>query len=76
MIVAFAMPPPSHMVCRPYRPPVASSVASSVPSSRVPLEPSAWPSAMAPPHGLSFSGSAPTYAAQARGTEANASLTS
>jgi len=36
-----AMPPPSQIACRPYRPLVASSRFSKVPSTRVPDEPSA-----------------------------------
>jgi hypothetical protein len=55
MIVAFAIPPASHIVASPYRPPVASRWASSVVSSRPPDAPSGWPSAMAPPRGLTRS---------------------
>ena len=40
MMVALAIPPPSHIVCRPYLPPVDSSVLRSVASSRVPEAPS------------------------------------
>jgi hypothetical protein len=36
MMVTLAWPPPSHMVCRPYRPPVRSSSFSSVVVSRPP----------------------------------------
>ena len=43
---------------------------------RAPLPPSGWPSAIAPPLGLSALGSAPISASQASGTGANASLTS
>ena len=50
MIVTLAWPPPSHIVTRPYRPPVRSSACSSVVSSRAPVAPSGWPSAIAPPH--------------------------
>ena len=49
MIVTLAWPPPSHMVCSPYRPPVRSSSCRSVVISRAPVAPSGWPSAMAPP---------------------------
>src|SRR5215475_6574177 len=58
MMVALAIPPPSHIVCKPYLPPVDSSVLSSVAISRVPEAPSGWPRAMAPPRALSRSGSA------------------
>ena len=40
MIVALAMPPPSHIVCRPKRPPVRSSSLSSVVIRRAPEQPS------------------------------------
>ena len=43
MMVALAMPPPSHIVCRPKRPPVRSSVFSSVVMRRAPLQPSGEP---------------------------------
>ena len=49
MMVALAMPPPSHMVCRPYRMPLACMWCTSVVMSRAPEPPSGWPSAMAPP---------------------------
>ena len=39
MIVTLAWPPPSHMVCRPYRPPVRSSSLSNVVIKRVPVAP-------------------------------------
>src|SRR3546814_4855067 len=54
-IVTFAWPPPSHIVWRPYFPPVASSTPSKVAISLVPLAPSGWPSAIAPPWTLSRS---------------------
>ena len=44
--------------------------------SRAPDAPSGWPSAIAPPSGLSGLGSAPVSASHASGTDANASLTS
>ena len=76
MIVAFAIPPPSHIVCSPYRPPVCSSVVTSVVSSRAPEAPRGWPRAIAPPRELSRAGSAARSASQASGTGANASFTS
>ena len=44
--------------------------------STAPEAPSGWPSAMAPPSGLSRRGSAPVSAIQASGTGAKASFTS
>jgi hypothetical protein len=44
------------ITCNPYRPPVASSALSMVVSMRAQDAPAAWPSAMAPPRGLSMSG--------------------
>ncbi len=49
MIVTFACPPPSHIVCRPKRLPVRSSSCSSVVISFAPVAPSGCPSAIAPP---------------------------
>jgi hypothetical protein len=49
MMVAFAIPPPSHMVCKPYRFPCCSRALTSVVMMRAPLAPSGWPIAMAPP---------------------------
>jgi hypothetical protein len=49
MMVALAMPPPSHIVCRPYRSPRCSSALTSVVMMRAPLAPTGWPIAMAPP---------------------------
>src|SRR3546814_8121158 len=50
MIVTLAWPPPSHIVCRPYLPPVASSTPSRVAISLVPEAPSGWPSARSEEH--------------------------
>src|ERR1700756_5920336 len=47
MMVALAIPPPSHIVCRPYRPPRCSRALTSVVMMRAPLAPSGWPMAMA-----------------------------
>ena len=55
---------------------VRSSSCSSVVISFAPVQPSGWPSAIAPPFTLSFSGSAPESRSHASGTDANASLTS
>ena len=47
MMVALAMPPPSHIFCRPYRPPRCSSALTGVVVMRAPLAPercqSRWP---------------------------------
>ena len=40
MIVTFAVPPPSHIVCSPYRPPVRSSSHSMVANNLAPVAPS------------------------------------
>jgi hypothetical protein len=76
MIVTFACPPPSHITCSPYRPPVRSRLCSSVVISRAPVAPIGWPSAIAPPLALTRSLSAPVSASHASTTDANASLTS
>ena len=65
MIVAFACPPPSHMVCRPYRPPVRSSSCSNLVIRIAPVAPSGWPSAIAPPFGLVLLNDAPVSLDQA-----------
>ena len=59
MMVALAMPPPSHIVCSPYRPPRCSSALTRVVMMRAPLAPSGWPMAMAPPLTLVLARSAP-----------------
>jgi hypothetical protein len=69
MMVALAMPPPSHMVCRPYRPPRCSSALTRVVMMRAPLAPSGWPVAMAPPLTLVLARSAPVPCAQASTTD-------
>src|SRR3984957_10962088 len=68
MMVALAMPPPSHIVCSPYRPPRCSSAFTSVVMMRAPLAPSGWPIAMAPPLTLVLPRSAPVSAAKALAT--------
>jgi hypothetical protein len=49
MIVALAIPPPSHIVCSPYRPPRCSSAFTSVVMMRA-----SWLIAIAPPLTLVF----------------------
>ena len=70
MMVTFAWPPPSHMVTIPYRPPVRASEWASVVSSRAPVAPSGWPSAIAPPQALTRARSAPVSRCQASTTGA------
>src|SRR6202035_5700586 len=74
--VALAVPPPSHMVCSPYRIPLSRMWWAMRVISTAPDAPSGCPSAMAPPSGFSRLGSAPVPASHASGTGANASLTS
>src|SRR5690606_3546597 len=76
MMVALAMPPPSHMVWSPNRPPVRSRTFRSVAISFAPEAPSGWPLAIAPPWTLTFDMSAPVSFSQASSTGANASFTS
>src|SRR6266481_3804118 len=71
-------PTPMHMVQSARLPPVASSWLSAVIISRPPEAPSGWPSAMAPPLGLTFSASydRPSWRSTASAWAANASLSS
>src|SRR5216684_707810 len=71
-------PTPMHMVQRARLPPVASSWLSAVIISRPPEAPSGWPSAMAPPLGLTFSASSarPSWRSTASAWAAKASLSS
>ena len=57
-------------------PSVRSSSWSAVVISRAPVQPTGWPRAMAPPLGLTVSGSGDSSRCQASTTEANASLIS
>jgi hypothetical protein len=53
-MVALAIPPPSHIVCDPYRPPRCSNALTSVVMLRAPLAPSGCPIAIAPPFVLAW----------------------
>src|SRR5260370_28308155 len=75
-IVALAIPPPSHMVWSPYRPPVRSSSFSSVAISRAPEHPRGCPSALAPPLTFTRLMSGWCSCSQASTTGAKASLIS
>src|SRR5205085_12575665 len=69
-------PPPQHMVTSPHSWSERSSSCRRVVMSRAPVEPSGWPSAMAPPLTLTRSMSELSSRCQAATTGANASLIS
>ena len=71
-------PTPTHMVARASFPPRFSMPCTAVNASRAPLMPSGWPSAIAPPCGLTKSASSltPSCRKQAMPCEAKASLSS
>ena len=74
-------PAPGRRRCRcaatPQPPPRRRSSWASVPRTRAPDAPSGWPSAIAPPLGLTFSGSSSVHSrVSASDCEANASLSS
>jgi len=76
MMVAVASAPPAHIEISAVVPPVRSSSWSAVVISRLPVEPTGWPSAIAPPLTLTLSTSTECWRAQLTTTDANASLTS
>ena len=59
MIVAVPIPAPMQSVIRAVFLPVRSNSSSAVPTRIAPVAPSGWPSAMAPPFGLTRAGSTP-----------------
>src|SRR5262249_9110891 len=69
-------PPPMHIVTTPYRPPRRLSSRSRVAVSRVPVTPSGWPSAIAPPLTFTFDLSIPSSRMQYSACAAKASLSS
>mmetsp|Transcript_13743 Transcript_13743/g.42936 ORF Transcript_13743/g.42936 Transcript_13743/m.42936 type:complete len:310 (-) Transcript_13743:513-1442(-) len=76
-IVAFAVPPLSHIVSSPYRPPRRSSSPMRLDMSMAPVAPMGCPRAIAPPFTFTLERSPPVQAfAQASGTEEKASFTS
>mmetsp|Transcript_42588 Transcript_42588/g.76544 ORF Transcript_42588/g.76544 Transcript_42588/m.76544 type:complete len:400 (-) Transcript_42588:462-1661(-) len=76
-MVALAVPPLSHIVRSPYRPPLRSSSPIRFDINMAPVAPIGWPLAMAPPLTFTFERSPPVMArAQAKGTDENASFTS
>src|SRR5581483_1522527 len=74
--VAVPSPPPQHMVTSPRSPPLRSSSWRSVVRRRAPVDPSGWPSAIAPPLTFTFSTSGSSSRSHAAMTDANASLIS
>src|SRR5690606_14930146 len=75
-IRASPCPPPPHRAAAPVPPPRRLSSRARVRARRAPDIPIGWPSAMAPPLGLTRSGSRPSSLVDARPTAANASLIS
>jgi hypothetical protein len=55
MIVPVASAPPAHIEISAVEPPVRSSSCSAVVMSRLPVDPTGWPSAIAPPLTLTLS---------------------
>src|SRR6185312_14356969 len=78
MATATPCPTPTHMVASARLPPRFSMPCTAVSASRAPLIPSGWPSAIAPPCGLTKSASSltPSCRRQAIPCEAKASLSS
>src|SRR6476661_5117186 len=76
IIVALAMPPPSHIVKSPCCCPSRRNRWTRVVANLAPEAPSGCPSATAPPDGFTHSASAPVSASHAKTTGTNASLTS
>ena len=76
-IPAAPMPPPTHIVTMPYREPCAGAFREiSVAVSLAPVQPSGWPSAIAPPLTFSRSGSIGSSFRQASTCAAKASFSS
>ena len=73
---AAPMPPPTHSVTRPYRSPRRRISCSSVVVRRAPLQPSGWPSAIAPPLTFSRARSIGSSRRHASTCAANASFSS
>jgi hypothetical protein len=76
MMVAVAMAPPAHMVISAVLASRRSSSCSAVVSSRAPVLPTGWPSAIEPPLTFTRSSSGWCTRIQDSTIEANASLTS
>src|SRR5438477_285562 len=76
--MATPWPTPTHMLAKASLPPRFSMPCTAVSASRAPLMPSGWPSAIAPPCGLTKSASSltPSCRKQAMPCEAKASLSS
>lgn len=76
MMVPVDRAPPAHIVINAVVWSVRSSSCSAVVISRLPVDPTGWPSAMAPPLTLTLAMSGSCTRAQDNTTEANASLIS
>src|SRR4051794_26327319 len=75
-ISASPWPPPPQRAAAPTPPPRRRSSSAVSSTIRAPLMPIGWPSAMAPPLGLTFSGSMPSSRVDTMPTAAKASLSS
>src|SRR5690606_12080266 len=75
-IALMPWPTPMHIVAIPWRAPRAASSWARVTTRRAPEAPSGWPSAIAPPLGLTVSGSSSSSATHGIAWAANASLSS
>ena len=75
-IIAVPMPPPMHSDAAPRPPPRACSAWTSVVSTRAPLAPIGWPSAIAPPCTFTLAGSSFSSRTTASDCAANASFSS
>src|ERR1700747_1196762 len=75
-IPAAPMPVPMHMEIIPYLRLSRCRALISVAVRMAPVAPNGWPSAMAPPSGLTLLGSKPSVRVEARACAANASLSS
>ena len=76
MMVPVASAPPQHMLTSASEASRRSSSCSAVVMRRLPVEPTGWPSAIAPPFTFTLSGSAPWTFAHEQTTDAKASFTS
>mmetsp|Transcript_21302 Transcript_21302/g.38923 ORF Transcript_21302/g.38923 Transcript_21302/m.38923 type:complete len:300 (+) Transcript_21302:1538-2437(+) len=77
MIVAFAVPPLSHIVCKPKRPPRRLNSPIRLDINMAPVAPIGWPLAIAPPFTFTLDKSPPAMAfAHANGIDEKASFTS
>src|SRR5690606_5833701 len=73
-ITASPWPPPPHNAATPLPPPRRRRSSTVVPTSRAPVHPIGWPSATAPPLGLTLSSETPSRSVAWIATPAKASL--